>query len=66
MRIEVNGSERDILPHTHLTTLLSDLQIEPRMVAIELNRTVVDRKQFDQIALKEGDQIEIINFVGGG
>jgi thiamine biosynthesis protein ThiS len=36
------------------------------MVVIELNRTIVDRKQFDRIALKEGDQIEIIHFVGGG
>ncbi len=65
MRIEVNGVEQDLSPGTNLTGLLSQLNLTPERVAIELNMEVVDRKQFDS-ALKEGDKVEIIHFVGGG
>ncbi len=66
MRIEVNGLQQELSPGTSLVRLLSQLNIVPERVAIELNLNVIDRKQFDQISLKEGDKIEIINFVGGG
>ncbi len=66
MKIEVNGLQQEFSTGTNLVELLSQLSIMPERVAIELNLSVIDRKQFDQVSLKEGDKIEIINFVGGG
>ena len=65
MHIEVNGIRQEIQIDTTLYDLLSQLNIQQDRVAVELNLTVVDQKQFNH-SLKEGDKIEIINFVGGG
>jgi thiamine biosynthesis protein ThiS len=46
--------------------LLNDLDIDPRRVAVEHNLIVLKRTAFDTTQLREGDQVEIVNFVGGG
>ena len=40
--------------------------MKPDRVAVELNRAIVPRDQWDQTQLAEGDQLEIVHFVGGG
>jgi thiamine biosynthesis protein ThiS len=47
-------------------TLLARLEIDPRRVAVEQNLVVLKRAVFDRTEVSEGDQIEIVNFVGGG
>ena len=49
-----------------LATLLAELNIEPRRVAVEHNLAIVKRAQYDSVIVREGDAIEIVNFVGGG
>ena len=49
-----------------LATLLAELNIEPRRVAVEHNLTIVKRANYDSVIVREGDAIEIVNFVGGG
>ena len=51
---------------TTVTALLSQLEIDPRRVAVEHNIVVLKRSAFDDTLLQEGDQVEIVNFVGGG
>ncbi len=46
--------------------LLTELDIRPDRVAVELNLTILDRNEFDRRSLQEGDRIEIISFIGGG
>jgi len=66
MQIEVNSVKKELLLDTTLQELLTQLNIVPERVAVELNLTIINRNQFDQVLLKEGDRLEIINFVGGG
>jgi thiamine biosynthesis protein ThiS len=66
MQIKLNGVKKELLPETSIHGLLAQLHITSERVAIELNLTIIDKNQFDQILLKEGDHLEIINFVGGG
>lgn len=66
MQIELNGVKKELLPGTSIQGLLAQLHITSERVAIELNLTIIDKNQFDQVLLKEGDHLEIINFVGGG
>ena len=46
--------------------LLAQLSIDPRSVAVERNFAVVKRDQYATTTVEDGDQIEIVNFVGGG
>jgi thiamine biosynthesis protein ThiS len=46
--------------------LLAHLAIDSRRIAVELNLTVLKRAAFEAVILREGDEVEIVNFVGGG
>ena len=49
-----------------VTELLAQLQIDARRVAVEHNLVVLKRDEFVNTTVREGDEIEIVNFVGGG
>jgi len=49
-----------------VAALLSSLDIDPRRVAVEHNLVVVKRLAFATTEVGEGDEVEIVNFVGGG
>jgi thiamine biosynthesis protein ThiS len=49
-----------------VSTLLATLAIDSRRVAVEHNLVVVRRALFDSTIVREGDAVEIVNFVGGG
>jgi len=49
-----------------VSQLLTRLNIDARRVAVEHNLTVVRRATFDEVMVREGDEVEIVNFVGGG
>jgi thiamine biosynthesis protein ThiS len=66
VKITLNGEPFELAEPMSLTELLTRLEIDPRRVAIEHNLTVVKRGAYDATAVREGDQIEIVNFVGGG
>ena len=66
MRITLNGEPFDLAGPLTVTALLAHLQIDPRRVAVEHNRIVLKRAAFAETFVAEGDEIEIVNFVGGG
>jgi thiamine biosynthesis protein ThiS len=66
MNIVVNGDPHEVEGPITVTTLLTQLNVDPRRVAVEHNLTVVKRANYDSTQIHEGDQIEIVNFVGGG
>ncbi len=66
MRVQINGEGKEIAPGISVAQLLGELGIRPGRVVVELNREVVSREAHDKTVLKEGDNIEILHFVGGG
>ena len=66
IQIVVNGELRDAPEAMSLTELLRWLGVEPTRVAVELNRSLIRRDQWDQTAVTGGDALEIVQFVGGG
>ena len=66
MQILVNGERRDAALGTTVADLLRELEIRADRVAVEVNLEVLDRQEFSQRGLREGDRIEIISFMGGG
>lgn len=66
MRIRLNGEPFDLQESLSISALLAHLDIDPRRVAVEHNLVVVRRNVFDTTVVAEGDEVEIVNFVGGG
>lgn len=66
MTITLNGKAFELSAPMQVTQLLDYLKIDARRVAVEHNLTVLKRAAFDSTMVNEGDQIEIVNFVGGG
>jgi len=66
INVTINGKTESIAAGMSLQSLLKLLGIKSERVAIEYNREIIDRNQFDALHLKEGDRLEIITFVGGG
>ena len=66
MKIRVNGEPYEIAGPATLSALLADLEIDPRTVAVEHNLVVIRRDRYVSTAIAEGDEVEIVNFVGGG
>jgi thiamine biosynthesis protein ThiS len=64
--ITLNGDPFTIEPPLTITGLLAHLAIDPRGVAVERNFLVIKRDHYGTTPIAEGDQIEIVNFVGGG
>ena len=67
MKIRVNGKEREVAETCGLLDLLQQLGVEPgRGVAVERNKEIVPRERYQEVALEEGDVLEIVTLVGGG
>lgn len=66
MRIQVNGAPRELSEGLTVSRLLETLQVVPERVVVEVNLTILKRAQHAETSLREGDQVEIVQFVGGG
>ena len=66
MQITVNGEMLELDDGATVADLVQRCEIEPKHVAIEINRALVPRKTFADTPLNAGDQVEIVTFVGGG
>lgn len=69
MRLTINGEERELAdvsqPFT-VTALIEALELATVRVAVELNRDIVRRANWDETLVNDGDTVEIVQFVGGG
>tara|TARA_B100000073_G_C23715337_1_gene565722 strand:- start:876 stop:1076 length:201 start_codon:yes stop_codon:yes gene_type:complete len=66
MQINLNGEKRTISNSTNLVSLLSELNIDPKKVAVEINLQIIPKSCFLDTKINEGDNIEIVHFIGGG
>ncbi|HYM50723.1 MAG TPA: sulfur carrier protein ThiS [Candidatus Limnocylindrales bacterium] len=64
--VTLNGKRRDVEDGVSLLDLLGQLDIQPGRVVIEHNREIRRREDFDRTHLHEGDEVELVYFVGGG
>ena len=66
MRLTINGKDQTFDESLTLAQLVEQLGMKGDRVAVELNREIVSRAQWPETMLKDGDQMEIVHFVGGG
>lgn len=66
MTIRLNGEPHDIAGPMTIAALLAQMNIDARRVAVEHNLVVIKRDRYDATVVQEGDEVEVVNFVGGG
>ena len=66
LRITLNGDAPEVAGPRTVADLLARLDIDPRRVAVEHNLIVLKRDAFGTTVVRDGDAVEIVNFVGGG
>ena len=66
MRITLNGDPYELAEPLTISRLLATLELDFRRVAVEHNLVIVKRSTYDAAIVQPGDQVEIVNFVGGG
>jgi len=66
MKVLVNGDSTDIRDGCTVAELLEALQIGRDREAVEVGLEIVPKASYDSHALREGDKVEIVQFVGGG
>ena len=66
LTIRLNGEKRTIQEGRTLIGLLEELSIPKEKVVIEVNLEIISKDEWGVRTLKEGDEVEIVHFVGGG
>lgn len=66
IRVRLNGKEREIAGGGTVRDLLDSLDLHPGMVVVELNGEILERERYGDAAVREGDTLELVHFVGGG
>ena len=64
--ITVNGEHRRVTAGLTIAQLAEELGLVPAKLAVERNLEVVPRSTLDQVIVEDGDELEIVHFVGGG
>lgn len=66
MTVVVNGQSREVPDGASVADLVRDLGLEAHPIAVEVNRRVVPRSEYEATPLAKDDRIEVVHFVGGG
>lgn len=66
VRVRVNGEIRPVAADTRVADLLGALGVATPRVAVEYNREILPKARYGETVLREGDDLEIVTFVGGG
>ena len=66
MTIRYNGSEISLSEGQMLADFLQQNGYRPEIIAVELNRAIVPKDRYASTELKEGDELEVVSFMGGG
>lgn len=64
--LEINGETREVPRVSNVTELLEVLGISGNRVAVEVNRKIIRRADWEQTPISSLDRVEVVQFVGGG
>jgi thiazole synthase len=66
LSVRVNGEHRRVPGGTSIAELVNQLGLDPLRVAVERNLEIVPRSTLGEVGVEDGDDYEIVHFVGGG
>ena len=66
IKVRLNGKERDVGEGHTVRSLLESLELQPALVVVELNKEILARDAYGDTRVRDGDNLELVHFVGGG
>ncbi len=66
IHVRVNGKNLEIDGGLSVQELVKSLDLDPRLIVVELNRQILSRDSLGELQVSEGDQVELVHFVSGG
>jgi thiazole synthase len=66
LSVTVNGDPRRVSAGASIAAMLREIGVDPKRVAVERNLAIVPKSTLEAVAVEDGDQFEIVHFVGGG
>lgn len=66
MEIILNGEKEVLNEEKNILQLLEGLELNPDVVTVNVNGTVVAKENFAAVTLKSGDEVDVLMFMGGG
>lgn len=66
IQVQVNGKEREVRSGLSVHELVESFDLNPLLIVVELNREILNRDQFKDVEISDGDAVELVHFVGGG
>jgi len=66
MNLIVNGEEKNFTENSTLQAIISELQIEDKVMAAAVNMEIVKKNEWNNYIVKNDDKLELLQFVGGG
>ena len=64
--VTINGEHRTVAANQSVAELLALLELPPDRIALELNKSIVRKRDWNRVIVPEGAHLEIVEFVGGG
>ncbi len=64
--VTINGERRRLASGTSIAEMIAEIGLDPLRVAVERNLEIVPRSTFGSVMVEDGDDYEIVHFVGGG
>lgn len=66
IEVTINGETRRVDAGLNIAELLTSLGLHPQLIVVEHNREILDRDEYANTEVREGDNFELVHFVGGG
>jgi len=66
MQVTLNGEPRQLRDGVTVADLVVELGLRARRIAVEINLDILARDDYERRALRDGDVVEIVHFIGGG
>ncbi|PHQ25355.1 thiamine biosynthesis protein ThiS [Marinobacter guineae] len=66
MQVEVNGNAMELPAGATIATLIEQLALAGKRLAVEVNEDIVPRSQHLEFTLSDGDRVEVVHAIGGG
>lgn len=66
MNVVINGETKELPDGLSLNQLIEHLSLPARRMAVEVNKQVIRKQDWEKLKISEKDSIEIVHFVGGG
>ena len=66
IKINLNGKQLSLYSGSTVYNVIKRIKAQPKKIAIELNKQIINKKNINKIVLKNKDSLEIVHFIGGG